>query len=315
MKTLDKILNIKYPLLLSPMFMVTNEKMVKAAIDAGATGALVAHNYRTSDELRNAILELKGQNIRPFGVNLTLDFGNELFHSNLEVCISEKVDFIITSLGDPKQVIDQCKPNGIKVFCDIVNERHAQKAVERGADALIAVNKFAGGHAGSYSAEELIPTLKHRFDIPVISAGGVSFHREMKKVMDLGAAGVSVGSVFIATRESNVSDDYKQAIIDGKESDIILTRRISGVPMTVINTRYIKSIGDERSWLEQKLKKRKKTRRVLRKALENTGLTRYQHYVVGPDYKKVYCAGPSIQQVDKIYTVKEVIKRIVGAES
>ncbi len=315
MKTLDKLLNINHPLLLAPMFMVTNEEMVAAAIKAGATGALVAHNYRSSEELRKGIKSLKSKNNTPFGVNLTLDFGSELFSTNLEVCAGEKVDFIITSLGDPKEVIDKVKPLGIKVFCDVVNERHAEKAVKRGADALIAVNKNAGGHAGIYSAEELISDLKARFDIPVISAGGVSSHEEMKKVMDMGAAGVSVGSVFIATHESNVSDAYKQAIIEGQESDIILTKRISGVPMTVIKTNYIKTIGNERSWLERKLKKRKQTRRILRKALVNAGLTRFQHYVVGPDYQKVYCAGPSIAKVNKISSVKEVIQQITGAKT
>ncbi|HKK58816.1 MAG TPA: nitronate monooxygenase [Salinivirga sp.] len=315
MKTLDKLLNIKYPLLLSPMFMVTNENMVAAAIDAGATGALVAHNYRSSEALRNGIRNLKSKNRTPFGVNLTLDFGNELFHENLQVCAEEQVDFIITSLGDPKEVIDKVKPLGVRVFCDVIHERHAAKAVERGADALIAVNKDAGGHAGIYTAEELISDLKARFDIPVISAGGVSSSEEMKKVMDMGAAGVSVGSVFIATHESNVSDEYKQAIIEGGASDIILTKRISGVPMTVIKTSYIKSIGDERSWLERKLKKRKRTRRVLRKALAGAGLNRYQHYVVGPDYQKVFCAGPSIARVNKVHSVKDVVQRIAGANA
>jgi len=137
----------------------------------------------------------------------------------------------------------------------------------------------------------------------------------MKKVMDMGAAGVSVGSVFIATHESNVSDEYKQAIIEGGASDIILTKRISGVPMTVIKTSYIKSIGDERSWLERKLKKRKRTRRVLRKALAGAGLNRYQHYVVGPDYQKVFCAGPSIARVNKVHSVKDVVQRIAGANA
>lgn len=290
--------------------MVTNVKMVSAAIDAGATGALVAHNYRAPEDLHQDINLLKSLKKRPFGVNITLDFENELFKKNLATCITAKVDFIITSLGDPKPVIDQCKPKGIKVFCDVTNLKHAEKAVARGADALIAVNNRAGGHAGKYTIEELLPGLVSQFNIPVISAGGVSNFRNYQKAMSLGAAGVSVGTAFIATHESNVSNNYKQAIIKGTEADVLLTRRISGVPMTVINTPYIKSIGTNRSWMERKLKRYRLLKHIIRTIIQKTHLTRFQHYVTGPDYQKVYCAGPSIENINKETSVQEVIERI-----
>ncbi len=312
MTILSELLDIKYSILLAPMFLVTNEDMVGEAIQAGATGALVAHNYENEEQLRKAIQYVKHKYKGPFGVNLTLDFASGNFNKRLQVCVDEQVDFIISSLGDPQKIVEACHPKGIKVFSDVVNLRHAQKAVERGVDALIAVNRNAGGHAGMLSAEELIPQLLEKFDIPVISAGGVATHEAYNKALELGASGVSVGSAFIATRESKVSDDYKNAIVQGKGVDIVLTRRISGVPMTVIQTDYIKMLGAKRTWVEKKLKKHRKTRKALRKFLVNSGFARFQHYVAGPDYKKVYCAGPSIEHINEVSTVKAVLQRIIG---
>ncbi len=312
MTTLSTLLNIKYPILLAPMFLVTNEEMVGEAIKNGATGALVAHNYKNPNQLLRAIQFVKQKYKGSFGVNLTLDFANENFEKNLEVCIDEQVDFIISSLGDPERVVEACRPHGIKVFSDVINLRHAQKAVDRGVDALIAVNKNAGGHAGMLSAEELVPQLVEKFNVPVISAGGVADHEAFKNALNLGAAGVSVGSAFIATKESPVEENYKKAIIQSKGTDIILTKRISGVPMTVIDTDYIKAIGAKRSWLEKKLKKHRKSRRALRNLLVSSGMARFQHYVTGPDYSKVYCAGPSIEHINEVSTVKEVLQRIAG---
>lgn len=309
---LNELLQIKYPIILAPMFLVTNKEMVLAAIETGATGALVAHNYRKSEDLRSDIRYLKQKNEGPFGVNIVLDFVNELNKENLEVCIEERVDFLITSLGDPGEVIKRCKPKEIKVFCDVVNEKHAAKAAGRGADAIIAVNNRAGGHAGALSKNELISSLKEKLDIPIISAGGVVTNKQFKEVITLGAAGVSVGSAFIATKESEVSVEYKEAVINSGESDVILTRRLSGIPSTVINTEYIKSLGKSGSWIEKHLKKRKRTKRFVQKALNKSGLGRYQHRITGPDFTKVYSAGPSIQDVHEETTVKKVIERIMG---
>lgn len=314
MKQLSELLEIEHPILLAPMFMVTNAKMVAAAVEAGATGALTAHNYRNSKSLQEDIQKLKAQNIRPFGVNIVLDFANENFHSNLEVCLKEKVDFVMTSLGDPQAVITKCKPAGIQVFCDVTNQRHAAKAVSRGADALIAVNKDAGGHAGTKSASDLVPELVSAFEVPIISAGGVATHEHLQNVLNLGAAGASVGSVFIATHESDVSEDYKQAVVQGNKHDVILTRRISGVPMTVIHTNYIQQIGTKRTRIEQIMKRHRKTRRLLRKLMERCNMSRYQHYITGPDYQRIYCAGQSIDHIHKIESVKTIVKRIAGVD-
>src|SRR5882757_9707661 len=158
--TLDKLLNIDYPIIVAPMFLISNTKMIKAALANGVTAAFPAMNYRTDKELRAAIAEIKAFSSKPFGVNLIVNKSNPSYKSHLETLLELKVDYIITSLGNPKEVIERCKPLGIKVFCDVVDLQYAKKVEELGADGVIAVNNRAGGHAGNVSPKELITLLK-----------------------------------------------------------------------------------------------------------------------------------------------------------
>src|SRR5574339_589230 len=149
------MLGIDYPIIVAPMFLISNTKMIKAALDCGVTAAFPALNYRTDQELRAAILEIRKHSNKPFGVNLIVNRSNPKYKSQLKTLLELKVDFIITSLGNPKEVIDKCKPLGIKVFCDVVDLNYAKKVEALGADAVIAVNNRAGGHAGNLAPQEL----------------------------------------------------------------------------------------------------------------------------------------------------------------
>lgn len=151
--TLDKILGIDYPIIVAPMFLISNTKMVIAALEQGVTAAFPALNYRTDAELREAVAEIRAATSKPFGVNLIVNKSNPRYKGQLKALLELKVAFIITSLGNPKEVIDSCKPLGIKVFCDVVDLAYARKVESLGADALIAVNNRAGGHAGHTSPE------------------------------------------------------------------------------------------------------------------------------------------------------------------
>jgi len=314
MQDLSNILSIKHPIILAPMFMVTNLNMIKSAIEAGATGALPAHNYRNAEQLRKAILRLKDSNHRPFGVNIIHEFQNSLSADFLQVCLDERVDFIISSLGDPSKIVNACKPLNIKVFADVVKMEHAEKAAAAGVDALIAVGNRAGGHAGLLNLAEFIPQLTEKFNIPVIAAGGVGSKVQFDTILGYGASGVSVGTAFIVAQECNVSEEYKQAIISASESDVVLTRRISGIPITVINTPYIKSLGSKPKWIERQLKNRKKTKRVIANIFQNRLLNRFQHKIIGPDYTKIFCAGPVVNEISQHSTIKEIVRRIAGVD-
>ncbi len=130
------------------MFLVSNVAMIKESMKAGVTGAIPALNYRTDAQHRAVIDELKSQE-GYFGINLIVNSSNVKYKSQLETCLEKKVDFIITSLGNPKEVIDKCKPLGIKVICDVIDLTYALKVEALGADAIIEVNSNAGGHAGN----------------------------------------------------------------------------------------------------------------------------------------------------------------------
>ncbi len=148
-QTIDQMLGIDYPIIVAPMFLISNTKMTKAALANGVTAAFPALNYRSDAELRQAIEEIKTATSKPFGVNLIVNKSNPKYKGQLETLLDLKVNYIITSLGSPREVIERCKPLGIKVFCDVVDLGYTKKVEEMGADAVIAVNSRAGGHAGN----------------------------------------------------------------------------------------------------------------------------------------------------------------------
>ena len=184
-KSLTEILGVQHPIIMAPMFLVSNAEMIAEALNNGISAAFPALNYRTTNELRDAIRWIKKNSNGKFGVNLIVNQSNYKLPQQLQVCIEEKVQYIITSLGNPKQVIEQCKKHGILVFCDVVDVEYALKVQTLGADGVIAVNAQAGGHCGNLTAEELIPLLVSKCNIPVISAGGVSLKSDIDKALQL----------------------------------------------------------------------------------------------------------------------------------
>ena len=197
MATLCDILNIKHPIIMAPMFLVSNEEMVIAALECGITAAIPAANYRKKGELANAIEYIKGKSSNPFGINIVVNKSNSRYKQQIAEIIEAKPAFIITSLGNPKLAIAAAHANGIKVFCDVVDLKFAQKVESLGADAIIAVNSKAGGHSGILPPEKLMPELVANCNIPIVYAGGVARRQDVEDAFLMGAAGVSVGTIFI----------------------------------------------------------------------------------------------------------------------
>lgn len=308
---LTKMLNIDHPVIMAPMFLVSNTKMIIAALDNGITGAFPALNYRTEKELRSAIREIKSKSDGKFGVNLIVNKSNIKLDYQLKVCVEEQVGFVITSLGSPKEVIKQCKAKGILVFCDVVDVKYAKKVEDLGADALIAVDSSAGGHCGPTSKADLIPLLKKSCNIPIISAGGVTQKKNVEEAIQLGAAGVSVGTLFIATKESEVSSEYKNAIVQYGAKDIILTDQLSGSPITVINTPYMKGLTNDNSILNWMMKTFPFFKKYIKMLIMYKGMKSVEEAALKPTYKTVWCAGPAIEDVTSIVSVKEAVTRLV----
>lgn len=311
---LTELLNIKHPIIQAPMFLVSNTSMVIEAMDSGIAGCIPALNYRTLDELRVAIKELK--EAKPeggsFGFNLIVNKSNVKYKGQLEVLCEEGCDFIITSLGSPEETIKQAHKADIKVFCDVVDLKFAKKVELLGADAIIAVNNEAGGHRGDKTPEELIKELVANCSIPIISAGGVGCKADIDEMLSYGAAGVSVGSPFIASIEASVTDEYKQACVDYGADDIVVTERISGTPCTVINTPYVQKIGTKATWIENLLNKNRKLKKWVKMIRFSIGMKATEKAAKKATYKTVWVAGPSIEHTTEILPTKTIVERLVN---
>ncbi|AMO20084.1 NAD(P)H-dependent flavin oxidoreductase [Flavobacterium columnare] len=310
---LTELLDIKYPIIMAPMFLVSNTSMVIEGMKAGVAGCIPALNYRTLEELRAAIQELKAAKVKggSFGFNLIVNKSNIKYKEQLRVLCEEKVDFIITSLGSPEETIQEAHKAGVKVFCDVTDLKFAKKVESLKADAIIAVNNQAGGHRGDVDPEKLIKLLDENTSLPVISAGGVGCKNDLDKMLGYGAIGVSIGSLFIPSTEAGVSQEYKQACVDYGAKDIVMTEKISGTPCTVINTPYIQKIGTKLNWLERFLntnKRLKKWAKLIRFMIGNNAVTKAATQAT---YKTVWVAGPTIEYAKSIQPVQKIIDGLI----
>lgn len=305
------MLGIRYPIIMAPMFLVSNVKMVVEATKAGITGAIPALNYRTNKEFRSALEALKSEATGPIGINLIANKSNIKLQEQLKSCLEYKVDYVITSLGNPSLIIQKCHENDIRVFCDVVDDIYGKKVSDLMPDALIAVNKDAGGHAGKLSSKDLIQQLKEITDLPIISAGGVGNGIQLWGKLEEGACGISMGSPFIASEESPVSNEYKQACIQYSGNDIIMTTKLSGTPCTVINTPYVQKTGTKQNLLEALLSKNKRLKKFIKMLMFYYGMKSLKKAAFDSTYQNVWCAGPSIEYVKEILSIKKIVENLV----
>ncbi len=317
MKTkLTESISIDFPMIMAPMFLVSNEAMLVAAMNCGIAGAFPTLNYRKDGELENILTNLNDEKSKlkvngTYGVNLIVQKTNPLYEKHLKVCVEKKVPFYITSLGSPKQVIEQAHSYGAKVFCDVTNMEHAQKCFDLGCDGFIAVGQGAGGHAGTNTLQVLIPSLHQSFpDTPVIAAGGIATGAGILSMLAVGAAGVSVGTRFIASTEATVSNEYKNAIVSSTMNDIVMTEKISGTPSTVINTPFAKMIGYKQNWLEKLLSTNKRTKKVFKMWVQISGMKKLEAAIHPGNYNTLWIAGQSVELINDIAPCKEIIERM-----
>ncbi len=313
---LTELFNIDLPIIMAPMFLVSDEKMVKAAVKNRIIGTFPTLNYREPEKLDTVLKNLnqfisETENPGTYGVNLITQKSNPYYKKHLEICINNKVPFYITSLGNPKEVIEEAHTYGAKVFCDVTNLKHAEKVVNLGADGIIAVGQGAGGHAGPEPLQILVPALKERFpETLIIAAGGISTGNALHSVLILGAAGASVGTSFIATEEAPVSDDYKNGVVHAKAEDIVMTTRISGTPSTIINTAYAKKIGYKQNWFERSLSQNPRTKKYFKMLVQIKGMKKLEKSVKPGNYKNLWIAGKSVQFINEILSIEKRVLKI-----
>lgn len=223
------VMGIRYPIIGAPMFLVSYEELVVAVCEAGGLGMLPLPNYRTTGQLRQALEAIRCRTDAPMGVNIHLS-GKFPWREQLELCLEHGVKFFITSLGDPRLILDAVHARGGWVFADVVSLEQGLKARAGGVDGLVAVGAGAGGHGGRVATLVLVPYLKEKTGLPVVAAGGIGTGTQMAAAIAAGACAVIVGTRFIATTESRASAAYKQAVVDADPDGIVCTDRVTGNP-------------------------------------------------------------------------------------
>jgi len=231
---------LRLPVVASPMFIISNPELVIAQCQAGVVGSFPALNARPREQLDDWLAQIRetldaydrahpDQPSAPFAVNQIVHRSNDRLEYDLEMCVKHRVPIVITSLGARPEVNDAVHSYGGIVLHDIINNRFAQKAIEKGADGLIAVAAGAGGHAGTLSAFALVQEIREWFDGPLLLSGAIANGAAVLAAQAMGADLAYVGSAFIATREARAAEAYKQAIVAGTAEDIIYTNLFTGV--------------------------------------------------------------------------------------
>ena len=223
---------LSLPLIASPMFIVSQPKLVVAQCKAGIVGAFPSLNARPSgvfeDWLQHLNRELTDQDA-PFAVNLIVHKTNARLEEDLALCVKYRVPIVITSLGARADVNEAVHSYGGIVLHDVINNMFARKAVDKGADGLIAVAAGAGGHAGILSPFALVEEIRAWFDGPLVLSGAIATGRSIAAAKMMGADLAYMGSAFIATEEANADPEYKQMIVDSSADDIIYSDYFTGV--------------------------------------------------------------------------------------
>ncbi len=230
----------KFPVIASPLFIISNPKLVIEQCKAGVIGSMPALNARPASQLDEWLAEITEalaahdkahpeQPAAPFAINQIVHKSNDRLEHDMQLCVKYKVPVIITSLGAREDINQAAHSYGGVVLHDIINNKFAHKAIEKGADGLIAVAAGAGGHAGTKSPFALIQEIRQWFDGPVALSGSIASGGAILAAQAMGADFAYIGSAFIATHEARAAEAYKQAIVDCNSDDIVYSNLFTGV--------------------------------------------------------------------------------------
>jgi nitronate monooxygenase len=226
--------NLALPVICAPMFIVSNPDLVIAQCKSGLIGSFPALNARPMEVLDEWLTRIKTElaadpNAAPFAVNQIIHPSNERLEHDMALCVKHEVPLIITSLSAPTQIVPPVHAYGGKVFHDVISVRHAEKALEAGVDGLILVCAGAGGHAGTLSPFALVGEIRKFYDGPIALSGAITNGSAILAAQAMGADFAYIGTRFIATKEANAAEAYKQAIVDSAAKDVVYTPYFTGV--------------------------------------------------------------------------------------
>ena len=244
MENKNFIKKLRLPIIQSPMFIVSNARLVIASSRAGIVGSFPTANCRTLEALDESFSEITaalgtGQDALPWAVNIIVSKMYARSNDDLDLILKYKPPIVITSLGNPKEVVEKVHEYGGLVFSDVINLYHSKKAISVGVDGLILICNGAGGHTGDLSPFAFVPEVREIFDGIIIVGGSISSGDSILSIQALGADMAYMGTRFIATQESDATDEFKEMILNATASEIVKSNKITGV---------------NGNWLEQSLK-------------------------------------------------------------
>jgi len=316
---LTQHVHIKIPLIGGPMYPCSNPELVAAVSEAGGIGIVqpIALTYVHGYKFREGLRFIRQLTNKPIGMNALIEQSSKKYLHQMqqwvEIALEENVLFFITSLGKPDWVVKQAHNAGGRVYHDATELKWARKAQAGGVDGLIAVNNQAGGHAGDKNAEQLFNDLTE-LKLPLICAGGIGNEVDFLAALKLGYAGVQMGTRFIATKECTASDDYKNAILEAHAGNIVHSERITGIPVAVINTPYIKQTGLQCGTIARWLLRGNKTKHLMRTIYALRSLYQLKQASLDKTGRKEYWqAGKSVETISQIESVIAIVQRFASA--
>ena len=310
---------VQIPLICGPMYPCSNPELVAAVSEAGGLGVIqpISLTYVHKHEYREGLRYIRRLTSKPIGFNALIEASSKLYFERMQqwidIALEEGIRFFLTSLGNPKWVCERVHAAGGVVYHDVTEKKWAQKGVDGGVDGLVAVNSRAGGHAGWMGPQELFDELAP-FGLPVVSAGGVGTPEAFARQLRIGYAAVQLGTRFIATPECKASDAYKQAIVDAVEDDIVLTERLTGVPVAVIRNAYIDKLGTDAGAFAKWMLKGRRTKHWMRTWYALNSIRRLKNSLHSENVSTEYWqAGRSVAGIHDIRPAGQIVREFAAA--
>jgi nitronate monooxygenase len=316
---LTQALGIELPLICGAMYPCSNPELVAAVSQAGGIGIVqpLSLSYVHGHEFRAGLRYIRSLTDRPIGVNLIIEGSSQRYlarvHRWLDIALEERVPFLVTALGKPDWVVQRAHPAGAIVYHDVTNRRFADKALDAGVDGLICVNNRAGGHAGRLSPQQLVEELGP-LGKPLVCAGGIGTPQQFVEALRMGYAGAQLGTRFIASEECSAHPDYKAAIVAAGQSDIVLSEKITGVPVSIIRTPFIERMGTHAGPLARLLLRGNRTRHWMRTIYSLQSIWKLKRAALqGMGYRDIFQAGKSVQGIDAVRPVADIVAEFAAA--
>lgn len=308
----------RYPIIGGPMYPCSNPELVAAVSEAGGIGIVqpLTLTHVEGYPFREGLRYIRSLTDRPVGMNALIEKSSSKYREKmnewLDIALEEGIRFFITSLGKPDWVVKKVHAYGGKVYHDVTDAKWAEIAMASGVDGFIAVNNRAGGHAGQQAQTALIEALRV-YRLPVVCAGGISDRKGYLDALALGYAAVQMGTRFIASEECTASEAYKQAIVDAQEADIVLTEKITGIPVSVIDTGYIHTHGAHPGRIVRWLLQHPKLKHIMRLLYTMRSLNDLKRGMEAKTgEQKFWQAGKSVAGITSVESVKTIITTMVS---